>query len=219
MGAGWNASVGYSYGRTKFSTLYESVLNGGVYVREIVGGNNVSETQSVNVGLSKSFDTMRTRVSLSGSYKWSGYDYLYNKEICRSAMRNIFSYFSLSMRPCRIFNLVEKSTFSFSRQNSVSRSTIYRNFFHTLDLFLTPGKFVAGMKSDCRHSADNSEKFSLYSSAYVSYKTQQYELRLDLNNLWGTNKREYKSVSVLGTSYSVTELRPREFLASVSFSL
>lgn len=219
MGTGWNVSANYSYGSSRFSTLYESALNAGVYVREIVSGNNVSENQKVGVLISKSFDSMHTRVSLNSNYEWSAYDYLFNKEICRSGMKNVSSQFMLSMRPWKIFNFTTSSTFYLSRQNTVCHTTLYRNFFHTLNLFLTPGHFVAGMKNDCRHSADNSEKFSLYSSAYVSYKTKKYELRLDLNNLWGTNKREYKSVSVLGKTYSVTELRPREFLASVSFSL
>ena len=39
------------------------------------------------------------------------------------------------------------------------------------------------------------------------------------NNLWGTNKREYKSITDLGTSYAVSEMRPREILACVTFDV
>ena len=61
--------------------------------------------------------------------------------------------------------------------------------------------------------------FCIYSEAQLSYKTKAYELLVTCKNLWGENKREYKSFSALGSSYSVTEYRPREIMASVVFSI
>lgn len=61
--------------------------------------------------------------------------------------------------------------------------------------------------------------FNIYSDAQLSYKTKAYELLLTCKNLWGENKREYKSISALGSSYSVAEYRPREVMASVIFSI
>jgi len=51
------------------------------------------------------------------------------------------------------------------------------------------------------------------------WKFVKGELGITCKNLMGTNKREYRSLSVTGSSYSVTELRPREILASVTFNL
>lgn len=102
-------------------------------------------------------------------------------------------------------------------------------FFHTLNLFATPARWVFAIKNECHHSADRSEKFDLYSSAHAAYKTQKYELRLDCKNLWGYNKREYKDISILGTNASkgnsgnphllaLTCEKTRKAMASKSFS-
>ena len=218
-GYGWNGSLSYNFTSSKFSTLYESTLNGGVYIRESVNEKNSSQNNSVQASIGHRFRRMRTDLGLTCDYGWRNYQILYDKVKRDSKGQNFSMMFHLNMRPLRIFNFEENSTFYLSRQTSIASTTLYRNFSHKLNLFLTPGSFVFAMKNECRHSADGSEKFSLFSDLSASFKTKKYELKLICNNLWGTNKREYKSITDLGSNYAVTEMRPREMVASITFDL
>lgn len=218
-GFGWNGNIQYSYGTSHYNTLYESKLVDGVYTRNSIDENSRSVNQSVGGGIGRSFRTMRTRLNLSCNYSWSNYDIMYQGAKTKSNMKGLDAGFSWSMRPWKIFNFEERSSFHISKQTSAGRSAVYRNFYHTLKMYLNPGSWQLSMSGECRHSPDGSEKFNFYSDAALSYKTQKYELGITCKNLMGTNKREYRSLSVTGSSYSVTELRPREILASVTFNL
>ena len=218
-GFGWGTTVGYTFNTSRYNTLYESTLNEGVYIRESMDEENTTVNNTLRFNLSRSFRHMRTRITIGNDYSWSHYDILLNHAKTRSMMRNYNAFVMLKMRPCKIFNFDERSTFALSRQESAGRKTSTRHFFHTLNLYLVPGNWQLAMKNECRHSPDGSEKFSFYSTMKLAYKTQHYDLAVNCNNLWGTNKREYRSITTLGTSYSVTELRPREVLASVVFNL
>lgn len=218
-GFGWSANAGYSYNTEHFNTLYESNMMDGVYVRHSVDQSSKSTRQSVYGSVGRSSRVMRTNVSLSCDYSWSNYDIMYQGMKTRSDMNSFRTSLSWKMRPWRIFNFEENSSFSISKQSSVGASTVYRNFSHSLKLFLQPGLWQLSMTNECLHSPDGSEKFSFYSDAALSYKNQKYEFLLTCKNLWGTNKREYRYISPMGTNYSITELRPREILASVIFSI
>lgn len=218
-GYGWSGDLSYTYNTSHYNTLYESKLVEGVYTRQSVDEGSRSVTQDIDGGIGHSFRAMRTRLNLSCGYSWSSYDIMYQGEKTRSDMKGFSTRFSWSMRPCKIFNFEEYSSFNISWQESVGRNTVYRNFYHTLNLYLQPGNWQLKVKNECRHSPDGSEKFNFYSDAALSYKTQKYELALTCNNLLGENKREYRSLSVTGSSYSITELRPREIMLSVTFNL
>ncbi len=218
-GYGWNGSLGYNYTTSKFSTLYESTLNGGVYIRESMNEENRSNSSNLQASVGHRFRRMHTDINITGDYGWRNYQILYNKTKRDSKSQNLSLMFRLNMRPARIFNLEENSTFFLSRQAVTTRSTLYRKFSHKLNLFLTPGSFIFAIKNECWHSTDGSEKFSLFSDFSASYKTKKYEMKVVCNNLWGTNKREYKSMTDLGTYYSITQLRPREMVASITFDL
>ena len=218
-GFGWSSRLTYSYSAQHFKTLYESTLSGGVYVRRNVSGENNTITHGVNARIGKNMRWLRTNVNLDCSCQWSSYQILLDGIRTLTHLRNVYAHLYLKMRPCRIFNFDETSSFNLSRQQVGQSKSLYRNFSHILNLYFQPGQWQLAVKSECRHSVDGSEKFNLYSSASLSYKTQAYELSLNCNNLFGTNKRESRSVSPLGTFYSITYLRPREVLASIVFNL
>ena len=218
-GFGWSGSMSYSYNKSHYNTLYESKLVDGVYTRMSINKNSRSVNQSVGGRIGRSFRAMRTRLSLSCDYSWSNYDIMYQGSKTKSDMKGFSSSFSWSMRPWIFFNFEELSSFVISWQDSAGRNTVYRNFSHALNLYLQPGSWQLKVTSECRHSPDGSEKFNFYSDAALSYKTQKYEFSLTCKNILGENKREYRSISVTGSSFSVTELRPREILVSIIFNL
>ena len=227
--ARWTGNVRYNYIHSKFKTLYESTLTNGVYIRENISNNNVCHNHRMEGDIGKDWKHLRTKLGLNCKYDWSHYNILFNKQKTSAGSNRLSSTLSLFMRPWRIFNFEAHSSFSLSKQCSTTSSHLYRSFFHTLNLFATPARWVFAIKNECHHSADRSEKFDLYSSAHAAYKTQKYELRLDCKNLWGYNKREYKAISILGTNASkgnsgnphllaLTCEKTRKAMASKSFS-
>ncbi len=221
---GYGVSYGtrYSYSRNRFKHLYESRLFDGVYVRENVGQKNTSTSQSVSGRVQYSMRPMKTKLAMTASYNLSDFDVMRNSIKMRSGNRRMNLDLSVSMRPCKWFYFEESSSYSQSWQRSVvegQSNPIYRSFYHTLNLFFQPGSWQLKMTNECSHSKDGSVSFNIYSDAELSYKTKAYELLLTCKNLWGENKREFKSFSALGSSYSVMEYRPREIMASVVFSL
>ena len=217
--AGWIGNIRYNYIHSKFATLYESTLANGVYIRESVSDNNRCDNHSLEGSIGKERKHLRTKFGLNCRYDWSHYCILLNEQKGTAGNNRLATTLSLSMRPWKIFNFEEQSSFTLSKQYSTANKHLYRSFSHALNLFVTPTRWVFAMKNECYHSTDGSEKFFIFSSTYAAYKNQKYELRLDCKNLWGYNKREYKSISALGTNYSVTEMRPREFLATLTISL
>ncbi len=221
-GNGLSYMCRYSYGQVRFNHLYESRLYGGIYVRENVEGKNKSNSQSVSGNVTYSCRPMRTKLSLFGSYNISDFDVMRSGMKVKSGNRSLNVSFSASMRPLKWFYFEEASSYMQSRQRQViagAKNVTYRHFTHSLNLYFQPGSWQLKMTNDCSHSRDGSVSFNIYSEAQLSYKTKMYELLLTCKNLWGENKHEYKSFSSLGSSYSITEYRPREVLLSVIFSL
>lgn len=221
-GYGLSYGTRYSYNRNQFRHLYESRLFDGVYVRENVDQENKSVNQSVSGRVQYSIRPMKMKCVVSASYSLSDFDVMRNGFKMRSGNRRMNLDLSVSMRPCKWFYFEESSSYSQSWQRSVveeQSNPIFRSFYHTLNLFFQPGNWQLKMTNECSHSKDGSVSFNIYSDAQLSYKTKAYELLLTCKNLWGENKREYKSFSALGSSYSITEYRPREIMASLVFSI
>lgn len=216
---GWDANLRYNYQTNHYKHLYESQLHDGVYIRESVSEDNRSSNQNVGGSLGRSFRPMRTHVMVRADYGWSGCDILYDKEKMESRMRSLSLYLKWRMRPFRIFSVEESSSFHYYHQLSKVRSSSTRSFSHTMNLYLQPGSWQLKVSGECRHSPDRSEKFTFFSDATLSYKTQKYELSFTCKNLVGTDRREYRSISTTGSSYSMTELRPREVMASIIFNI
>ena len=165
---------------------------------------------------------MGTQITLSGSYNVSDFDIMRSGVKMASGMRMLSLGLSFKMRPSKWFYFEENSSMSQSKQKAVEASAsdpVYRSFYHTLNLFFQPGKWQLKLTNSCSHSKDGSVKFNIYSDAELSYKTKAYELLLNCRNLWGENKSEIRSMSELGSFYTVAQYRPREVVVSVSFSL
>ncbi len=221
-GTGFSYGLFYGYATRHLSSLYESHLDNGVYVREAVNKKSSTNNHNLSANVGYIFSWMHTRLKFSPSYNVSNFDVIRGGVAMHSGNRSMNARFSVEMRPCKWFFFEESSSYNQSWQKSVvqgQKNPTYRNFHHSLNLFFQPGSWQLKVSNECSHSNDGSVNFNLYSDAQLSYKTKVYELLLTCKNLWGENKREYKSFTSLGGSYSITEYRPREVLLSVVLSL
>lgn len=221
MSAGINYNISYTYSARRYNHLYESALSNGVYIRESVNEDSRNTSHSVSGSLGYYFRSLRTKAELSSSYSNTAYDLMLGGNKTRGGNQAMNIGVSFNFRPWKIFYVDGRSSYNRNWQKSVTGSgmgAIYSSFSHSLDLYLQPGQWQLKMENTCSHSKDGSEKFNIYSTASLSYKTRHYELAVSCNNLWGENKHEYKSISELGRAYSVVWFRPRELMASITFS-
>lgn len=219
---GLSYGCNYSFNQSHFKQLYESRVENGVYIRDNIDSDSKSTSHNVYGQISYTFSTWRTKLELHPSYGISHFDVIRNSEKVRSGNKRFGLSFSASMRPAKWFYFEESTSYSQHTQQSVIKGTknqTFRHFNHSLNIYIQPGSWQLKMTNSCSHSKDGSVNFNIYSDAQLSYKTKVVELLLTCKNLWGENKREYKSFSSLGYSYSVTEYRPREIMASAIFSI
>lgn len=78
---------------------------------------------------------------------------------------------------------------------------------------------MINIKNELFHTNDKSVGTNYFLDFAISYKVKQWELSLTANNLIGTSEFERRTLGNTIESYSVTHLRPREFLAKWSVDL
>lgn len=216
---GWSASGSFRMARTKFSQIYESTLNDGVYIRKGTDEDNVSTNSALSFSINKSFRSWRARIGMNSSFNWNESELMFAGKKATSRTNRFTMELRASARPSKLFYFEEQSMFMQSEQKTFEGSKVMRSFSHTLKLFLQPDRWQMEWDNECRHSNDGSERFSFFSDISVSYKTQKYEITAKCSNILGKNKREFKFFFPTGSTYSVTEQRPREIIASIIFSL
>ena len=135
---------------------------------------------------------LETYFSQSNSYC------LWNDNHVGNRFRNVNVSISLSYRPCNWFS-VEENSYLFHTENkreqtvglaAYTQST--NTFNHTLDLFVTPRKWVLQWKNEFYHSSDKSASFNFFSDMSIAYKLKDSEISLGLNNLIGNDTYERK---------------------------
>lgn len=212
--------ISYYFTRSKSGQLYNSRLEDGIYVREAVGGRNVSQSHSVRLNSNRSFGWLNSKIGLTGSYEWNKIDVLLSGK--PTAIKgNVYSIGeTFSLHPILWMTVSQASSFNASCNKNAAFYQHYTRFFnHRLDLTLTPGKWQMEWKNECYHSNDKDMKFSFFSDLSVSYRTKAYELGVFCYNLLGRNRYEHRFVTAESMNYYIYRLRPRELLFKLCLSL
>ena len=130
---------------------------------------------------------------------------------------------SFSLRPSQTLSFEEKSYYQYSCQISTSDRSLdsraLRSFTHTLKTYYMPGHWQIEWTNEMYHSNDHSVSFTFFSDLLVSYRTKEFEVGIQMDNLFGNNKYERHHISTYYTNYTINRLRPREILFKASFDL
>jgi hypothetical protein len=216
VGTGFFGSVNGSYSHSGDAVIYRSRLVGNVYTREATDYRQNSDNYSLYANLGQSFFWMKLSISLSGRYSWNNYDLLIGDALSRQNMRSGNATLRFSMKPTRWLSIEEESAYRYSHR---SRTDALQSMEHQLKIFLLPGKWQIEWANELYHSNDHSVSTNYFSDFSISYRTKTYEIGLQCCNLFGT--REYRRHYT--TSYTdvivQNQLRPREFLFKVFFSI
>lgn len=218
------ASFRADYNYCPNSILYAHKLDGVIYRSTVTTQSKSINTFHTSGKLTKSFGS-KFSVGLSAYFSQSNSYSLWNDYSVANRFRNINASISLSFRPCVWFSVEEKS-FLFhdeSKQEQTGELATYNQstntFNHTLDLFVTPKKWVIQWKNEFYHSNDKSASFNFFSDISLSYKLKDREISICLNNLMGNGTYKRKIIKSDYVTQTVHQLRPREFIIKYPFAL
>lgn len=212
------------YNRTSGNILYESTMNGNIYTMAATDKEYAIQTAGMAGRISKTFGWAKTLIGFSASHNITDYSLLVSGIVNDARMSTTAVALDYSLRPAKILSIEGKSNVNIYKQKnqtspelSSSNTTDWKHFLN-LHIFPANGWMVS-IKNELFHTSDESIGTNHFLDFAVSYKTKRWELSLTANNLIGTSEFERRTLGNTIESYSITRLRPREFLAKWSVDL
>ncbi len=213
-----------TYNRTSGNILYESAINGNVYTMTATEKEYAMQTVGMAGRISKTFGWAKTLIGLGTSHNTTDYCLLVSGLVNDARMTTTTAALDYSLRPVRILSVEGKSNVYFYKQknrttpNLLSGSTTDWEHFLKLHIFPANG-WMMSIKNELFHTSDKSVGTNYFLDFAISYKAKRWELSLTANNLIGTSVFERRTLGNTIESYSITRLRPREFVAKWSVDL
>lgn len=206
-----------SYSCTSGNILYESMLQGNIYT--LTATEKESSTRSVGFTsrISKTFGWAKTILALGISQRVSNYSLLVSGDVHDARMIFASVNIDYAFRPLKILSVEGKSQVFITRQQDLTRplslSGSTTDWEHSLHFHVFPSaQWMFSIKNEFFHTTEKSVGMNYFLDGAISYKSKRWELSFTANNLIGTSKFERRALSNTLISYSVTKLRPREFL-------
>ena len=213
-----------TYNCTSGNILYESTLNDNVYTMTATNKDYSMQTVGVTGRISKTFGWAKTLIGLGASHNRTDYSLLVSSMVNDARMSVTTATLDYSLRPAGALAVEGKSNVHFynqkNRTNPGLSSGNTTDWKHYLNLHVFPAnRWMISIKNELFHTNDKSVGTNYFLDFAISYKVKQWELSLTANNLIGTSEFERRTLGNTIESYSVTRLRPREFLAKWSVDL
>ena len=210
------------YKRSMGNILYKTVLNSDIYTMEASEQESTTTTRGVSSRYSKSFGWAKTVLDLSASYMMTDYGLLAMDKVNKGRMHSSVLSFNYSLRPIRVLSLEGKSSAIISKQENRSLKNMssgsITDWNHSLDLHVFPKKgWMISVKNELFDSSERSIDVNYFCDLSLSYKSKSWEIAFDGNNILGTSEFERRILGNTIETYSVTRLRPREFIVKVCF--
>ena len=212
------------YVRSSGNILYESTLDNSVYVQQATTRTYRSDSYSISTRLAKTFFWGRTTVGLNGSFHSAGYAFLSSGQVMEGRVDGYAVSLDYSLRPLKWLSVEGKSEATVTCRKDLSDASIpvsrvvdwshYGNFH-----ILPAAGWMLSWDNELYHSSEKSFGLNYFCNVSLSYRTKRWELSLLANNVAGTSEYRRRVVSSTLQSYTLTYLRPREFLLKFSIDL
>ena len=213
-------SVSATVRRAQKKTAYESRLTEGneVLVRSLTAAPHHADMYLVTSRLSKSFSAWKSLLTLSGTYMRNQDALLYGGTLTDYDMDSYSAVISYSGRPLSWLSVELRSLWQQNRMHSPSTDSRVNQLKHSIDLnFPVTEKLIFSVSNACHQSLETDEN-SWFTDFAASYTYRRLEFQLKANNILGKSVYEREFVSSIERNYYRFTLRPREFLAGVSFT-
>ena len=131
--------------------------------------------------------------------------------------------FDYSLKPVKGISIQGKSKMMIC--NRLEKTTPYDesgviDWSHSLGINFNPaGGWMFSLKNEIYHSNEKSFGVNCFCDISIGYKSKKWELSLVADNIIGNSVYEQVNVSSITRFYSMTRLRPREYLMKLSVDL
>ena len=212
------------YVRSSGNVLYESTLEQDVYVQQATARTYRSDSYGVSTRLAKSFFWGNTTVGLNGLFHATGYSYLSSGQVMDTRVDGYAVSLDYSFRPVKWLSVEGKSEMSVTIRKDLSDASVpvsrVTDWSHYGNFHLLPaGGWMLSWNNELYHSSEKSFGLNYFCDVSLSYQTKRWELSLLVNNVAGTSEYRRRTVSSTLQSYTLTYLRPREFLLKCCIDL
>lgn len=215
----FNTSVNHS--RTQFNLLNAQSVDNDIIGSYTVDRPAHGESTGITASLTKRVQSIKTKLSLSGSYNWGRQEIFQNDEVIT------YKNSSFSVSPSVItapFDFVELGysvslSKTFTRFTNVKRSYLVQTHNGQLNFFFARGMKVGVNNEMSWHElAPGKTKFISLLDASATYTHKSWRFSLQLNNLLNARHYAYTLFTGLNNFSYDYYLRGRELIFSVSFT-
>ena len=211
-----SASARFSQEHSAYETELSKEHN--LLVRNRIAVDYDSKTYMVNARFTKSFSWWKSLFALNGGYLNLQDAQFTGGQLQDFYMNNYSASASFSARPLRFLSVELKSSWSQQHLDSPTADSKVNQWRHHVDLsFPITDNLLLGINNAIHQSVETHEN-SWFSDFYANYTYKRVEFQLKVNNILGKSAYEREFVSSIERNYYRYTLRPREFIAGLSFN-
>ena len=204
--------------------LYQSNIENNIYSLIATDKEYNEQTIGLSARISKTFAWAKMLVGLGATHNRTNYKYLLAGNIDKARMNFTLVDINYSLRPVKALSIEGKSSVSLFEQLNLTHKDLSSgttiDWRHALNLYVFASKnLLFSLKNTLYHTNEEGIDINYFLDMGLSYKSQRWELSLFANNVIGTSRFERRILGNTIESYSITRLRPREFIAKLSFDL
>ena len=212
------------YVRSSGNVLSENVLEDEIYVQRATQRTYRSDSYSVHTRLAKSFFWGNTTIGLDGSFNATTYAFLSSGQVMKSRMDSYAASLDYSLRPTKWLSVEGKSGATVTGRKELSGASVplscVVDWSHYANFHILPAAgWMLSWNNELYHSSEAGFGLNYFCDLSLSYRANRWEITLSANNVIGTAEYRQRVVSSTLQSYTLTYLRPREFLLKFSIDL
>lgn len=211
------------YIHNKGNILYSGELDSGVYNMVATSGRYNTDSYIVDGRIAKNFFWANTTLGIGGGINSSESQMLVSGVLAKNRMNVYNASFDYSLKPVKGISIQGKSKMMIC--NRQEKTAPYNesgviDWSHSLGINFNPaGGWIFSMNNEIYHSNEKSFGVNSFCDISVGYKSKKWELSLVADNIIGNSVYEQVNVSSITRFYSMTRLRPREYLMKLSVDL
>lgn len=211
------------YIHSKGNILYRGELDSGVYNMVATSWRYSTDAYIVDGRIAKNFFWANTTFGFGGGVNSSESQMLVSGVLAKNRMNVYHASFDYSLKPVKGISIQGKSKMMIcNRQEKTApyNESAVIDWSHSLGINFNPaGGWIFSLNNEIYHSNEKSFGVNCFCDISVGYKSKKWELSLMADNIIGNSVYEQVNVSSITRFYSMTRLRPREYLMKLSVDL
>ena len=218
----WFFNMDCTYRNTKSNSITSQVVTDNLIAYVDVPRLHSADKFTSSVSAVKRFQSIGTKLSLSLQYSWSRQQVMQNASLIGTTSESLAIIPSVISKP---FGFLEFSYEGQMRKASSKYLATRRSLWqqdHSLKFILSPWKtFLVHVGSDIakRDISDDVSKTIVLFDCGLSYRQKAFKYSLNLNNIFNQRQYTYTEYSTVNTYTYQYNLRGREFLLAISYTL